>query len=247
VADKERVMRKIGSSLIAAVAFLTIVAACGSSSSSGKAEVKAGGDGETTTTAATGSTNGDGGESEAFKQLVANREKEPLKVTYKVTGAGGDSPALTIAQDGKGNFAYITGDTRIIKRAGEKPASCTGTGADAKCQELPVDPSASYTAIFNAAAGAITNASDNSPFTDVSDETIAGRDAKCVTVSVAGTSTTVCADKETGVLLKWAGSAGGQSGSFEATDVTEPPDSDFTLPATPETMPDISQYTLPNN
>jgi hypothetical protein len=236
-------MRKIAISFVTGVALVLFVAACGSSGSS-KAEVKAG-DSATTTTAGSGS--GTGSESDAFKQLVANREKQALKVTYKTSGTGSDSSTVTIAQDGKGNSMYTSGDTTTYKQAGQPAVNCTGSGSSASCKQVPkiggADPTVGYTGVFNAAATAVTNASGDSPFTDVSDETIAGRDAKCVTVSIVGTKTTICADKETGIFLKYEGSAAGKTVTFEATDVSEPSDSDFTPPVTPETTPDI---TLPN-
>jgi len=98
-------------------------------------------------------------------------------------------------------------------------------------------------------------------------ETIAGRDASCVTYKAADViaklkglplfknstdnasdydpndSATICIDKQTGFVVKLTATKKGKpQDDLTATAIGEPSDSDFTPPATPETIP---QITLP--
>ena len=104
---------------------------------------------------------------------------------------------------------------------------------------------------------------------DKSSETIAGRDASCVKYKASDVigklaslplfkdsanagdydpndSATICIDKQTGFALKFSATKKGvASDELVATQVSEPSDSDFTPPATPQTLPSIPGQTVP--
>jgi hypothetical protein len=105
-------------------------------------------------------------------------------------------------------------------------------------------------------------------FGKTTDKTIAGRDAQCVTFSqkdilgsvggaVAGAagadlkgSATYCIDKDTGTTLEISGTddSGKESNSLVVTKFETPSDSEFTPPATPSTLPNLtipSSITVP--
>ena len=233
-----------------------LLAACGSSGSS-KTGAGAGG-GATTTTASGGgsATTAGGGGGGEFSQLVAQAAKANVKITYQ----GSDGKPLTIAQDGKGKSLFQT-DSSVYITDGTKTISCDGTTSTAKCTELPVSGAGSPMTAFLGAYAGLAQLNSSIYGSHVSSETIAGRDARCITfkasdyaglAAIAGNSkgydptaqATICVDKDTGFLLKLESKSSTSTNEvFLATAVSTPSDADFNPPSTPETIP--SAITIP--
>lgn len=223
------------------------LSACGGSSNK-TASTGGAGNSDTTTTRGGGT----GGSSE-ISDLVKKAKSANVKVTYKTSGSDN---TLTLAQY-NGDSSMTSGDSTIVTNGG-KSYSCNGQGSGATCTELPGGAAMGntlltgffgvYSALFQApdTASKLLGVSKSS-----SNETIAGRDAKCSTLSASafGRSgdVTVCVDSKTGVLLKGATSAAGQSSSIEATEFAESTADDVKLPATPTqlTMPSIPLPSIP--
>lgn len=236
--------------LVGVLAAGLALAACGSSSKSGSA-----GSGSTTT------TNAGGGGASDFSALVAKAKTSAFKVTYKTS----DGSTVTVAQDGTGKQA-ITEGNKLFINTGTTGISCDGTTSTATCRDLGSAGKATAGAalsLISGTANAISSIASSSVFNGhTSSETIAGREATCVTVNASdmagvfgsiarrlGTdaSSTVCADNETGVLLKLSGGSGDNvKDLFVATDFSQPSDSDFEPPSTPKSVPTIPQLTLPS-
>jgi hypothetical protein len=240
-------MKKLAIGIFAAT---ILIAACGSSSKSSSGS----GDKSTTT-----SGNSSGG-NDAFSQLVAKAKTANYKVTYKT---GDDSSStVTYAQDGTGKISYTNGNTLLIKD-GTSTISCDGTTSSAKCTELGSAGEAAVsgaTSLFTTVYGALGSLS-TAAGGDTSSQTIAGQDATCVTVSAANAgalgsvisklagnpSLTTCVQKDTGVVLKYTGTAGDTTKTvLEATEYGESSPSDFEPPSTPVTTPSIPTVTLPS-
>jgi hypothetical protein len=228
------------------VAAAIVVAGCGGSS---KKSTPAGSNTGTTAKGGTSDTTTGSGNS-AYDKLVDKASKARIRVTYKVSGSGAQESFLTLSQDGTGKVAYFTddGDSQVIVD-GENYITCSNLKTTAECTQTSGVAgkayAAAFTAVFAAPLAAITAAKGASGFGDTSSETIAGRDATCVSIDYLAGKWQSCADKETGVFLKWGASSGGQGGTFEATEAGDPKDSDFTPPATPTTTPNISDLTIP--
>ncbi len=232
---------------IGVLAAALALAACGSSSKSGS--------GSTTTVG--------GGSGNDFTSLVAKARTSAYKVTYKTS----DGKTITIAQDGTGKQSVADGNSLFIYN-GSTTISCDGTTSTATCHDLGSAGKAAAeaaTSVFTGVYSAIASLGTSSVFNGhTSSDTIAGRDATCVTVNagdMAGVfgaiarrlgsdaSGTVCADKQTGVLLKLSGGSGGNTTDvFVATEFGEPSDSDFQPPSTPKSTPTFSipKITLPS-
>src|SRR5262249_25227435 len=229
----------------AAVATVALgLAACGSSKPS------ASGSGSTTTVKS-GSD---------FSSLVAKSKTSAFKVTYKTS----EGDTLTIAQDGTGK-EMVTAGSNLFINTGSTTISCDGTTSTATCRDLGSAGQRSAEAaksVIDEAAKAIAALGSSSALNgQTTSESIAGRDATCVTVNASditgvlgailrrvasAASSTVCADNETGVLLKFsAGSGSDITDVFVATDFSEPSNSDFEPPSTPKSLPTIPQLTLP--
>ena len=118
-------MRKLAVSLLGLMLATSTVVACGGSS--GKS-----GSSDTQPQVTTGDTGGDGSASDAFSQLVAQASTANIKITY----AQSDGDSVTIAQDGNGKTAYQSGDSTFYTD-GDTTVSCSGTGADAECTQIP--------------------------------------------------------------------------------------------------------------
>jgi hypothetical protein len=241
--------------IIAAIGALTL-AAC-SSGSSKNTSANNNGNSTATTTAGGGSSGSD-----QFSQLVSQSSKANIKVTYQTS----DGKTLTIAQDGNGKSAVGTGDGTFYTD-GQNTVSCNGTGSSAKCTQIPAiagQASQGLTALFTGLYAGLTKLSGSAYNGHVSDDTIAGRSAKCVTfkasdfagfAAVAGSkdydpnaSATVCVDKDTGILLKLVTTGKNAKDLFVAQNVGMPSSSDFAPPVTPETIPNISipNISIPN-
>jgi hypothetical protein len=221
------------------------VAACGSGKSSSS------GSGSTTTVQ--GGTD--------FTSLVEKSKTSAFKVTYKTS----DGDTITIAQDGKGKESVVAGGKLFIDD-GSTGITCDGTTSTATCRNGGTagrEAADAAKSVITNAATAIAGLASTSIFNGhTSSATIAGRDATCVTVDasdvtgvlgpiarrlVSGASGTVCADNETGVLLKLSGGKeNDRTDVFVATDFAEPSESDFQPPSTPKSLPTIPQLTLPS-
>ena len=257
-------MRKV---LIGVLAATLFVAACGGSSK----KSGTGSSGGTTTTGPGGSTSPtSSGGNDDLSKIAGQYAKAKIKITYASAGSG-DSSTITIAQDGNGKSAYTVGDSTFYND-GKTTVSCQGTGTTAKCTQLGslggVGSSigAGFTATFSALAAALTSLGGG----DKSSESIAGRDASCVKYKASDVigrlassplfkdaanasdydpndTATICVDKQTGFVLKFAGTKKGVAqDELTATAVGEPTDSDFTPPVTPETIPSIPGISIPS-
>ena len=230
------------------VAGLLFLAACGSSSSNNGSS----GTGGSGTTVAGGDN--------AFSQLVSNASKANVKITY----TDSDGKPITIAQDGNGKTLFESDGSLIISN-GSSTVSCDGTTSSAKCTQLPSSTGGvggsiitGFLSLYNGFARLNSSVYGG----HVSDDTIAGQSAKCVTfkasdyaglAAVAGSKdydpnaqATFCVDSQSGFLLKLASQSNGNDKNiFVATDYGSASDSDFNPPSTPETIPSIPQITLP--
>jgi hypothetical protein len=237
-------MRKLIPALLVAA---IVVAGCGGDDDNDSADP---GTSDTTVAGGSGTTTGDSSDDD-FNQLLEDAKKTRIRVTYESSSSDGGTEQLgTISQDGTGKQAYFApdGDSQTIID-GENVIACTNLKTTPECSQFSGEGAALYTAplsFLTIPATAITAAGD-SAFTDESTETIAGREARCVGIDYLSVEWKACADKETGVLLKWEAGAGGQSGAFVATEVGEPKDSDFEPPAEPSevTVPSIPDISLP--
>lgn len=172
---------------------------------------------------------------------------------------------MTIAQDGTGNTMFQSGDSAFYTSDG-KTVSCSGTGSDAKCTDLGNmggvgAAAAGITAAFTGLYTGLTSLDKSVYSGHESSETIAGRDANCVTFKAsdfgalaalasglgdsnydASAQAKICVDKETGFLLQWGASSdnGNNKDFLVATEVGESSPSDFQPPSTPETIPKIT-------
>jgi hypothetical protein len=259
-------MRKLAIGVLAAT---MTVAACGGSSktsagSTGTTAGKSSGNGSGTT-ASGGSSN-----TEDLSKLAGDFAKAKIKITYASTGGGDEN--ITIAQDGNGKSSFSTGGSTFYSD-GKSSVTCEGTGATAKCTDLGTSGAvggANIGSLFTASFSALANVMSALGGGDKSSETIAGRDASCVkykasdligrlaTVPLfkdsgekasdydANDSATICIDKDTGYLLKISGTKkGAPQDQLVATAVSDPTDSDFTPPVTPETLPSIPGLSIP--
>lgn len=205
------------------------------------------------------SSSGDSGSSSSasstrgeFQRLVAKRAKSAYKVTYEATSTSNgkeqsDSQRMTFAVDGD-RVAITTGDNTIYQDGRNSMVMCTG---NSQCMELPVSAGADATQL-SAIAGQFMSAAesldeDTKGVTKTHDREIAGRDATCwkfrYAVLGASTEAETCMDSDTGapLLMRWGGSSGDQSGSFEskAVEFAEPSEEDFTPPSTPQKIPSV--------
>jgi hypothetical protein len=227
---------------------IVVIAGCGGSD---KKTTPAAGN-NTGTTAASGNNQATGDSD--YATLVEKASKARIRVTYESSSSGDAAKTLfTLSQDGTGKIAYFSddGDTQVIAD-GDTYTSCDNVKTTPKCTQLTGATGkgliSAYTGLFAIPTAAIAAAAKSGAgFGDTSSETIAGRDATCVSLDYLGAGWKTCADKETGILLKWEASAGGAGATFVATEAGPPKDSDFTPPATPETVPSVSVpgYTVP--
>ncbi len=237
-------MRKMTATVLGLALIAGFVSSCGGSDD---------GDAAGTTAPATTQPE-DGGGSNEFSEIVAQAKKANIRIVYERDG----EDSITIAQDGEGKSAYTDGDSTIYTD-GDSTVSCNGTGADAECQEIPFGGIAAslitgFTGLFTGLVSL-----DSSVYGgDVSSDTIAGRDARCITfrasnfsplAALAGSldgEATICLDEATGFLLKLETKDGSSTKDlFIATEVGEASESDVTPPVTPSTVPDISLPDIP--
>jgi hypothetical protein len=228
-------VRRLIATCSVALLAIALFGACGGSSS------KAGSSNPSDTKGSSDNNSSSSSDSD-YAKLVADASKERFKITY-TTGSGGDEQ--TYAQDGKGNSVYGSGDTQYFVSPDGSVSCSTDSDGKASCTKVSgtgtsISP---FLSLFQSGKAAI--AALGGRYGDVSSKTIAGRDAKCLSISIAA-SATYCIDKDTGVLLELSAksSSGKQEASFLVTKFEEPSDSDFTPPATPETIPSVSIPTI---
>jgi hypothetical protein len=253
-------MRKL---VIGIVAATMTIAACGGSNKAKSTDTGAGG---TTTTGSGGgsavTTSGGGGGNDISK-LAGDYAKAKIKITYASSSSSGEN--ITIAQDGNGKSSFGTGSGTFYSD-GKSSIACEGTGSSAHCTDLGSagalgagNIGGTFTATFAALAKVLSSQNGG----DKSSETIAGRDATCVKWKASdivgklatlplfadsakpgeydpNDSLTICVDKQSGFLLKIAGTKkGAVQDTLTATAVSEPTDADFTPPVTPATIPSV--------
>jgi len=234
-------MRKLA---LVTVVIVALASACGGSSSKSGSGTNSG-----SSNASSSSGNND------FQQLLDQMSTRRVKVTYTQTESDGSTNTFTLAQDGKGLISYTTKDSQIIKN-GDTVTICDGLPDNISCRTL-TGPDATaalspFTAILAAARTYVDQAVTSHGIGDTSSDTIAGRDAQCVTITIGsalgkvgnaiakglgkdtGAGWKSCADKQTGVLLLWepVGADSANQGKIEATAFGEPSDADFTPPST---------------
>jgi hypothetical protein len=177
------------------------------------------------------SDNGNNSSDDDYAKLVAEAAKARFKITYTT---GSDSNEQTYAQDGEGKSVYGDEDSLFFTSSSGSVSCDTPADGEATCTAIPGGSSVSpFLGLFQAGRAAIDAL--GGIYGDTSSKTIAGRDAKCLTISVASAS--YCIDEETGVLLEISAK---DKETFKVTKFEEPSDSDFEPPATPETIPSIS-------
>jgi hypothetical protein len=236
-------MKRIAVVLVAVLA----LAACGSSKSSGTSDTGS------HLTDTPGSTSGSGSDN-GFGSLVQKAKDAKYKVTYS-SSSGSDS--FTIAQDPP-KFSFVQADSATYVTADGSSVSCSGTGSDATCTQLPGATGSAMQQGWAAAFGGVgqlfvtlaneSNSIGNLVHISTTTKSIAGRDAECATIdmysvsflaaAIGVASYQVCVDKDTGVMLSSKSTdKNGKSDEITATDFGSPSDSDFTPPATPSTIP----------
>lgn len=244
-------MRRIIPTIVTVALALGALAGCGSDSNSSST---------TDTTAAAGGDSGGGGEADnPLAELASKAGDAEIKVTYRTD----EGDEITIARDGSDRVAFTTADSTIYSVDG-KTVTCDGTGPDAECTELPLGNLAggiltAFTAIFEG----LTRVDSDLYGGRLTDETIAGRSARCATFTAsdfaplgglggsgfdASAEASVCVDEETGILLRLGTTSdGGSKELLEATAVSVPTDADFEPPTTPQTIPGLPDgITIPS-
>jgi hypothetical protein len=239
-------MRKTMATVLGLVLVVGLIGGCGSDDDDG---------GDAGGTTAPTTTEGDGGGSNDFSEIVAKAKSANIRIVYQRDG----EDSITIAQNGEGKSAYTSGDSTIFTD-GDTTVSCEGTGDDAECKEIPFGgAAASFLTTFTGLFTGLVNLPESVFGGEVSSDTIAGRDASCITfgagdfsplAALAGAlddaidgEATICVDDETGFLLKLETDDGSsQKELFLATEVGEASESDVTPPVTPSkvTLPSIS-------
>jgi len=225
--------------LLAVAAF----GACGSSS-----KTVSGSSNTTTSSGGSGSSvNSD------ISKLYSDAEKQAFKITF--TSDSGD--VVTYAQDGHGKSFYGSGDSKTYISSDGTVSCNTDSNGKATCTSVSVGSNFNpYLSLYTAGKTFVTALNK---YGDASTDTIAGRDADCVTfsaksiadsapVAIAAIASSLkgsamyCVDKELGVLLKYElkDADGKTTSSYTVTKFEQPTDADFTPPATPKPRVSVS-------
>lgn len=193
-----------------------------------------------------------------FTKLYNKRNTAKARVTYENHGSDGAvTDTWTIAQDGNGKVAYITKDHKTVVD-GNTVWECDTSDNQTSCEQSPLGADAAKTMLGALGAGffgfeqVITQA--NADIAKVTDQTIAGRSAKCSQVTVGGAAKSGiaksilnatgigglgwqgCVDTQTGFLLE-AKALGDKNDKSEliATKFEDPTSDDFATPTTTTT------------
>lgn len=240
-------MRRITVAMLTVCLGIGALAGCGGGSDEGSK-------GSSGASAASGADGGDTGGDTAdnpLADLASKASDARIKVTYRTD----EGDEITIARDGTDRVSFTT-DGNTLYSVDGKTISCDGTGPDAECTELPLGNLGgglltAFTAIFEG----LTKLDSDIYGGTLTDETIAGRSARCATFTASDfaplgglgggdfdptAEAVICVDAETGILLRLgASSAESSKELLEATAVAEPTDADFEPPTTPQTLPDL--------
>ncbi len=233
-------MRKALALTIGLLCAVAALAACGSSGSSKN------------------SSGNSGSGSSAVNDLLTKSKSATIRITYTTLDSSGNvTDTWTISQDGQDRVAYIDKTSKIVTVNGTT-TSCSDLDTTPDCQTLPGSAGSNlttgFTSLFTAATSGLAAAATANQLGKQTDDTIAGRSATCVTLTVGGALGNVgkaiakavggntsagyqtCVDKDTGFLLKYVvvGVANDKSG-IVATEVGQPQDSDFAIPSTTTT------------
>jgi hypothetical protein len=176
--------------------------------------------------------------------LVDKAARASYEVTYD---AGGET--VEVAQDPP-KYSLVQSGTAIYGDGGDTFVECSGAGLTAKCAELPSiggDAKQGIAGSFGSVAStlfdALAQAGSALGGITYTNATVAGRAARCVTVdsknleAVVGDALkgtlTICADTETGVLLKSHIDSAKGTDDIVATIFGAPTAADFNPPSTP--------------
>ncbi len=259
-------MRRIATGLAVAAMFFAACGSSSKPSSSGanSSSTTAGGSsggGSSNTTAKSSNNNSGGGDSDVTKANIKVTFKEAgadasssSTLTFAQNGKGKTSFSSQDASNASTPLSTIYLDGSAI-------VECEGTGSTAKCTSVPGAQASIVTGVTQAFA-ALAAVAKSTSGADKSSDSIAGRDVKCYKFKAqsiisklirnpifqnsnekvsdydASDTATICLDKKTDFPLKFAGTKKGVAESnLTATAVSDPSDSDFTPPATPQTVP----------
>ncbi|MGO9334737.1 MAG: hypothetical protein ACLQCU_11945 [Acidimicrobiales bacterium] len=254
-------MIRLGSSfrpsrIAAGLALLTTVAVlaagCSSSSTSTTTTTTKPHSSSTTTTAApsssTTTTTPSGLSGSALLGKFKSGESATFVATYKFTSTTQELTSLTMARQGSDSlFEGTTSSSNfeLVTTGGKTYICTTPTGGSATCYD-ETGTASSLAEIFDAYSSSTylpyfqEAASASGGHATYSSKTVNGISLSCVSVSNAdGNAGTFCVTAQ-GVLgyVSWTGTTSTDSGSFELESYsTSVPSDEFTLPATPTTIP----------
>jgi hypothetical protein len=243
-------MRKLIATCSAVLIAMAVLGACGGSSDKPAADSDGDSPKTTVTDAPDNSDGNDGGSDTDISKLYGESTTKSFKINFTTDGDGGEEQ--TYAQDGKGKSAYGSGDSQFFTSS-DGSVTCSGTGSTATCTAIPGPSTPSPFFSTFQAGQAYVNALGK--YAEPESETIADRDAKCVTFSkdtiaeagpVAAAYASLikgswkyCIDDDTGVLLSYSITDENDKTTnvLTVTKFEEPSDSDFDPPSTPQTIP----------
>lgn len=165
--------------------------------------------------------------------------EDPVRVTYRYEADfhESDAPATMILarEDGRQSLQWEQGGMRAhVYPDADDPFVCTARGEDWECYTGDDSPEGyQLERTFLGEDEELLAAFEE----DATEEEIAGRDAVCVDgLSLDGFDGQMCADVETGIVLRTVGATADGQMSAEATDFGEPRPEDFEAPAEVEDL-----------
>jgi hypothetical protein len=183
-----------------------------------------------------------------LSSLAEKAAKAVYEVRYQSSGE-----TVVVAQDPP-KYSLVQGDVAVYGSGGATYVECSGLGLAATCAELPdaggqgkQSLAGSFGSVASTLFDALGKAGSSFGGVTMTTATIAGRSARCVSVdsknleavigdALKGTLT-VCADTETGVLLKAHVDSASGTTDIVATSFGPPTAADFQPPSTPITVP----------
>jgi hypothetical protein len=209
------------------------------------------------------------GKNAEFTNLYEKGKTARLRVTYEQrNGNGNPIDTWIYAQDGDTKKAYIEKSSKWVV-IGETAYTCEDLETTPTCEEVPGGAAsvsglvAGFAAGYNGFAQALAEQASGFAYSKKSNTTIAGRDAVCATVTLAGGASGIakkildaagagefgwesCLDKQTGVVLR-VHDVGDKDDNDQseliATKVEDPRDDDFATPTTTSTSEASSSTT----